>query len=85
GAMKEFYENGSVKQEWVMENGKENGPSRSYYNTVELMTESTYRDGRLNGVVNLYKKDGDLAYIDTYQAGIKEGRQVVSDREIPRR
>ena len=42
------------------------------------MTEEVYTDGKLNGVVHLYNKNGNLAYIDTYQNGVKLSRQTSS-------
>jgi antitoxin component YwqK of YwqJK toxin-antitoxin module len=56
----------------------ESGASKSFYKSGELMTEEVYNNGQLNGTVHLYNKNGNLAYIDTYQNGIKLSRQTSS-------
>ena len=47
------------------------------------MTEEVYHNGRLNGIVHLYNKNGNLAYIDTYQDGVRIDSSVSQNAVIP--
>ena len=61
--MQEFYDNGALKQQWHIEDGMQEGVSKSYYTSGEVMTEEVYHHGRLNGIVHLYNKNGNLAIL----------------------
>ena len=37
--------------------------------------EETYKDGKLDGIAQLYNKDGKLTYIDSYRDGARLERQ----------
>jgi antitoxin component YwqK of YwqJK toxin-antitoxin module len=39
------------------------------------MSDEFYQDGKLQGEIRIYKKGGDLAYIDTYDKGVKSHRK----------
>ena len=49
------------------------GPSRSYWETGELLGECTYRDGKMHGPAPLYYRNGQLAKDGTYQDGTLHG------------
>ena len=60
--------NGPSKTDWKM------APANLIINPEKFMTEEVYHNGKLNGTVRLYNKNGNLAYIDTYQDGVKLSR-----------
>ena len=54
GISKEYYENGTIKEEVNYKDGKLNGISREYYENGSLKSESTFKNGALDGKVKEY-------------------------------
>ena len=54
GVNKEYYENGTLKEEVSYNNGKLNGIFKEYYEDGSLKSEGNYNNGVLDGIVKEY-------------------------------
>ena len=60
GVLKEYYENGVIKEEVSYKNGKLNGVFREYFEDGALQSEGYYKNGYLNGVIKEYYSISDI-------------------------
>ena len=56
-----------------VEGGKREGPARTYYDDGGLWVESSYRDGKLDGLFVERYRAGKKAREGAYQAGLRTG------------
>ena len=54
GINKEYYENGTIKEEVSYSNGKLNGTFKEYYEDGALKSEGNYNNGLMDGIVKEY-------------------------------
>jgi len=54
GVNKEYYENGTLKEEVSYSNGKLNGIFKEYYEDGSLKSEGNYNNGVLDGIIKEY-------------------------------
>ena len=54
GINKEYYENGTIKEEVSYSNGKLNGIFKEYYEDGSLKSEGNYNNGVMDGIVKEY-------------------------------
>lgn len=64
---KEYFENGSIKKEFVLKNGKYEGKLKKYFDTGDLKEVHTYLDGNRIDSSLYFKEGGILNYIEYHQ------------------
>ena len=73
GPVKEYYENGVLKGEWLYKDGKLDGLSKEYYESGKLRLEISYSNDMKNGYAKGYFEngniDGEWFYIDDKKDG----------------
>ena len=60
-----YHDNGKLKIEIQVTNGKPDGILKSYYENGELEFKSTYSNGKEHGIAQGYYKNGKLKFIGT--------------------
>ncbi|MDY2881440.1 MAG: AAA family ATPase [Romboutsia timonensis] len=70
----QYYENGNLKFEGIVKNGKANGYGKSYYETGELKYEGEWANGEYHGKGAEYSLDGSLIYEGEWINGIKSNK-----------
>jgi len=60
GIVREYYDNGRIKEEWFYKDGKRNGRTRKYCETGKLLLEARYKNDKLNGPYHVYHENGLL-------------------------
>ena len=73
GVIFNTYENGKLKKENKVINGKRNGISKGYYENGKLKIVSVFVDGELNGLTKAYQKNGKLGMKGNFQDGKPQG------------
>lgn len=71
--IKEYYENGELKEEINYRNGKREGMSKWYYETGVLKGERNYKEDKLDGLIKWYYVTGSLGTDFNYKNGKLEG------------
>lgn len=66
---KEFYDNGSLKNEYKSVNGKPDGAVKFYYESGELQGSLNYSNGMQNGPSTIYHKNGKIFKSMTFKNG----------------
>ena len=70
GVVRQYYGNGTVKEETTFRDGKAHGKSIEYYPRGEAFEESTYKSGMRDGPTKIYLREG-LPWIE---ASYKNGK-----------
>jgi antitoxin component YwqK of YwqJK toxin-antitoxin module len=73
GTQKMYYENGNLKAEINLKDGKMHGISKSYHKNGKLQKESIFKNGELNGISKRYHKNGKLHIEENYKNGELDG------------
>ncbi len=60
-----------------IENGKEQGIAKGWYNTGETLLERIFIDGKREGVFKQWWPNGRLRYLFYYKNDVFEGKQIV--------
>jgi antitoxin component YwqK of YwqJK toxin-antitoxin module len=60
---KRWYENGSLREEFMCINGKKEGLYRMWYENGELMAKTIVKNGKINLGYEWYDKNGNLVVI----------------------
>ena len=60
GPYKEFYEDGTLKLECVIKDGKKDGLYKKYYGNGKLELKGTYKNGKEEGAYQLYDYNGNV-------------------------
>ncbi|CAM3895078.1 hypothetical protein SHAQ108633_00940 [Shewanella aquimarina] len=76
GKAKYFAEEGWLKQQATLHQGKLNGELVSFYETGAIEVVEPYVDGQLEGVTRVYLEDGTLNKTIPYHNGLKEGTEA---------
>ena len=61
GAIKYYYEDGTLQMEAYAKDGKPEGSSKYYYENGKIYQEENYINGKRNGIFKTYNEDGGLA------------------------
>lgn len=69
----EYYDNGKVKSEVEMQNGKKNGSSIFYYSSGSKQMECHYKDDLLDGKLSRWTYRGKLEIESYYVSGHRNG------------
>lgn len=67
-----YYENGQLKGQRMMRNGRNHGPYRTYFENGQAEVEAAFKDGKPHGPYKKYDQTGRLIE----QGRFKEGRRV---------
>ena len=70
---KELYENGKVRMEGAIKDGKRDGVWNVYFDDGKLWSEGTYINGKRNGVAKNYFPNGKLRYEGLFTDDSKSG------------
>ena len=69
-----YWENGNLRYEWECKDGKRvDGISKGWYPNGEKKSESTFKDGKNNGLYTEWYENGQKKYEETYKDGIVDG------------
>jgi antitoxin component YwqK of YwqJK toxin-antitoxin module len=79
GGYREFYENGALKLEMTIINGKPEGPYVVYYSNGKPREVRSYLNGQFHGVWRTYNASGNLVSQAEYLNDKKHGRWMVWD------
>ena len=66
---KEYYDNGQVKEEANLKDGKLEGIGKYYYESGQLWEEGNFKDGKLEGITKTYYENGQLQAELNYSDG----------------
>lgn len=70
-----WYDNGKLKEEFYIQDGKRNGQYRYWNENGHLYNVSNYKNGNLDGVYKRFDESGDLVYEAFYKDGNLHGEQ----------
>lgn len=70
GLEKNYYEDGSLWEEWNYNNGRLEGLGKSYYKNGNVDFAVFYHQGKLNGEAKMYFKNGQVQYYSYYDNNI---------------
>jgi antitoxin component YwqK of YwqJK toxin-antitoxin module len=74
--MQFFHENGKVKSEGTLINGRPDGYWRNYHINGNIKSEGNRKEETLHGVWKFYTQEGVLFVSITYKDGVKEGPRL---------
>ncbi|MCX6308291.1 MAG: hypothetical protein NTY32_05470, partial [Bacteroidia bacterium] len=77
GGYKEFYDNGELKLEMMIVQGKPEGPYVVYFQNGRPNEVRSYHDGKFHGVWRTYNENGMLISQAEYLENKKHGRWMV--------
>jgi antitoxin component YwqK of YwqJK toxin-antitoxin module len=60
-----------------IENSKENGVAKGWYNSGEKLLERIYIDGKREGIFKQWWPNGQLRYLFNYENDVFQGKQIV--------
>jgi antitoxin component YwqK of YwqJK toxin-antitoxin module len=69
-----FYENGKVKIEGPLKNEKRNGQWKSYFVDGKDWSQTSFKDGEMEGETVSYYKNGKIRYSGMYEMGKVAGK-----------
>jgi antitoxin component YwqK of YwqJK toxin-antitoxin module len=81
GIIKEYYDNGQLRQEIPYGGGKVNGVIKGYYEDGKLNFEQSTKDGKADGFSKEYRKDGTLVLEEYRKNNIPYGVRKVYYRD----
>ncbi len=76
-AEKEYYENGSVKAEYFLNDGYLDGVKIEYFKNGKIRSEVEYKNGSKNGFKKMFFENGELKSISSYSNGKQSGELVI--------
>ncbi|MDG1776057.1 MAG: toxin-antitoxin system YwqK family antitoxin [Crocinitomicaceae bacterium] len=71
--IKLYYENGKLKEEYTLVDGKKDGLIKYYHENGQLSMEYTLVDGKLNGLWKEYYENGKIRSEGNYVEGNRDG------------
>ena len=78
-----FYPNGKPQYQKTYKDDRLNGEEILFFESGQPMKRSVYADNVLNGEVRTFTEDGNLAAIQNYKNGIKEGvEQIIENNRL---
>ena len=69
GQVSSFYENGSIKSEWTLKNGRLDGLYNLWYKSGKKWFQKNYKDGELDGLSIFWDREEFLDTEKTYRDG----------------
>ncbi|MDR0588399.1 MAG: toxin-antitoxin system YwqK family antitoxin [Burkholderiales bacterium] len=75
--VKYFRENGQLAEEWLCQNGKINGTTKTYSENGKLYSETNFQNGQVIGAVRRYYESGKLLSETPYQNGKEDGIEKI--------
>ena len=69
GQVSSLYENGSMKSEWTLKNGKLDGLYKLWYKSGKKWFQKNYKDGKLDGLSIFWDREEFLDTEKTYKDG----------------
>lgn len=76
GLQKNYYDDGTLKNEVTYVAGKRNGPARQFYKNGKPESEINYKDNKKDGPSKWYYEDGLLYQEISYLDGQKHGKEI---------
>lgn len=76
GLQKNYYDDGTLKNEVTYVAGKRNGPARQFYKNGKPESEINYKDNKKDGASKWYYEDGLLYQEISYSEGQKHGKEI---------
>ncbi|GEM_PF-1917182 len=73
GPLKEFFENGILRKEWVSVDGKIDGPFKEYYANGRLKVEASFKNDKMEGESKEYYETGELKRIANFKDDVLGG------------
>ena len=67
------WENGKIKEEFEIKNGKQEGFSKGWYENGHLEFEGSMKDNKQEGITKKYYENGQLSYDGMYKEGKEDG------------
>lgn len=75
GVNKIYYEDGTLRAEIPMVDGKRNGVARDFYSSGKPRLEVQYKEGVKHGLTKMYYENGTLYEENAFEMGVKQGVQ----------
>lgn len=77
----EYYEDGMVKMEGGMKNGKREGEWKAYFPDGKVQSEGIFKDGLRTGKATVYHENGQLYMEGNYKEGHHCGKWTYYDEQ----
>ena len=77
----EYYEDGAVKMEGGMKNGKREGEWKAYFQDGKVQSEGIFRNGLRTGKATVYHPNGNLYMEGFYKEGHHCGKWTYYDEQ----
>ena len=71
--VKEYYENGQLKTEQSLKDGKLEGPFKVYFESGPLRKEGAFKNGKREGTFKTYGENGQRVLEESYKSGKLDG------------
>jgi len=79
--MKEYYEDGTLRMEVSVKDGKKHGSARSFYPDGKVKTTLTFFNNEIQGPVKKFYKNGLLHEESFFENGKRNGKTIIYDTE----
>jgi uncharacterized protein len=76
----EFWPNGNKKSEIGLNGGKYEGPAKYWHENGRLQTSCTYRDNKIDGVLQSYFPSGSIQAEQHFKNGVLDGQVKTWDK-----
>ena len=73
GIVKSYYDNGSLREEVTLKDGKQDGISKTYYDNGNLEYIGLHKNGKLDGIFKSYYPNGKVENERYYKNGVPDG------------
>ena len=73
---KVYYEDGALKEEFVLESEKKNGFYKSYYKSGNLWIDGYFEDDKPNGKFTEFYENGNVKIVRNYEDGKLSGQRL---------
>lgn len=81
GRIMVYYDEGQIKKEFTLLNGKRNGVCKYYYQNGHVLREMTYFDGKLEGFAKEFYSNGNLKFFELWENNYLDGIRVSYSRD----
>lgn len=76
GLKKEWYDNGHLKDQYSLKDGKRDGPAKSWFDDGQLWEQIIYKDDVFHGLYESWYENGRKQNVATYNNGNLDGEYV---------
>ena len=73
GIWREYYKDGSLKEEFSCKDGKKHGSYTNWHENEYIWQEGTYKDGKKHGPYTSWHENGNKGWEGTYKDGKQHG------------